>query len=565
MPSRGIPDRPEGSSETLQLRREPPQQHRAATLGGRLRAAAKLPVLAPHRPALLGLALVLDEQEGLDEQDGPDERDGPDEQDSPDERDGPERQDALRAPAESWAQLDLLRAHGRPETFARLPEPRWARGVRWAELAPPVLVFVPLGITWLGLSRATGAYQQLRSTPEGRKLADRQSFLELWQDGFQGRLHWLAFGSMAWWTLSMLIVIALLVLATGWVRRHTEQRNELAVRHAAALLTPLLTEAQLRINTLRWESPARLAGELGRGAATLGDLLRSTRSSQEAADTALAGTAATLRSVQELVTRVGRATPALADSAADVRKAIDALRTAQREGVAATAAAGEQQRAALEKLVSAAQSSLERAERQNAQVAAVAARRLEQAGDAVAALVRSAGAANEAALSEVGSRSAATLEGVQAGLHSAVSALHSSGRDLGAAGESLGGWVRETTDQGVARMARAFQLAISAAAVDLAVAVEETGRAQSERIERISQVVDRFDALLLAEADRRSAALDGLAAGAAELRAAAAALERSAAGPAEAGDPGQEAGWTPVDAPHDRSAADGAEPAGEQL
>ncbi|MFF9115819.1 hypothetical protein ACF09Y_09455 [Streptomyces massasporeus] len=480
-------------------------------MGHRLREVVGLPVLTPHRSALTGLARVLDEQEGIPVQTDP---------------------QALNASAESWAQLDLAQSYGRPETFAKLPEPWQARWAGRLELLPPVLVFVPLGVTWLGLSAATDAYQQLRSTPEGQKLADRETFLELWQNGFHGRLDGLAFGSMAWWTLGTLIVIALLVLLTGLVRRRTERRDEQATHHAAARLTPLLAEAQLRINVLRWESPARLAGELGRAAQTLGEMIRSAQDSQNSVRAALADTTAALRTVRELVAGLSAATPELTRTTQELRKAADALDTSQREAAAAAGTAGERLRGAMETVVSATQASMLHAEQQNARVAAAATERLEKVGEELTSLVRAAGAANEAALSALGDRSSTTLDEVREGLRSATGALEVSGRDLGTAGEELAEWVRRTTDQGVSEMTRAFRLAIAAAAVDLATAVEETGRVQQERTERIGQVVDRFDTLLLAEADRQRAALDGLAEGVAGLREAVAALERSAADPA---------------------------------
>ncbi|GLV50068.1 hypothetical protein TBS_06430 [Thermobispora bispora] len=108
--------------------------------------------------------------------------------------------DAVLSPelAERWCEVDLFAAFP-PEETVRPDHPgsaRWWHALLTAAgLVQPVLVFLPISITWLGLKNATTAYGELLATAGAE--AARRPFLELWQQGFDGRLPaWQRFDSV---------------------------------------------------------------------------------------------------------------------------------------------------------------------------------------------------------------------------------------------------------------------------------------------------------------------------------------------------------------------------------
>lgn len=158
---------------------------------------------------------------------------------------------------EPWTELDLLQAYARPESvsaaLADAPEHR-----AWAllEVAIGTLVFLPLLLTWFGLSRAADAYRTLIG--EDPKSAARP-FLQLWQSGFEGRLaDWSTFGHVAGSATAVILLLFLRAAVHGVRRTRTEHRADQARRTAdelLALLVPLLTRAQLLLNEQRLSSP----------------------------------------------------------------------------------------------------------------------------------------------------------------------------------------------------------------------------------------------------------------------------------------------------------------------
>lgn len=175
---------------------------------------------------------------------------------------------------EPWTELDLLHAFARPESLSAIvrDEPRrqfWS----WLEAVLGALVFVPLLLTWFGLTKASSAYEALIGSDP--KMAARP-FLQLWQSGFEGRLTgWFTFGHVAGTATGAILLLFLLAAAHG-ARRAQNDRRETAAQHAAdnlmAQLVPILTRAQLVLNEQRLSSPVRFAAELTGAAATLGRL-----------------------------------------------------------------------------------------------------------------------------------------------------------------------------------------------------------------------------------------------------------------------------------------------------
>ena len=133
------------------------------------------------------------------------------------------------------------------------------------------LVFVPLMLTWYGLTRASSAYGALTGAdPE----AAFRPFLQLWQSGFEGHLTGaFTFGHVAMSATVAIVVLFALALAHGVRRSAVARREEDADRGSGELTAGaravFLTRAQLVLNQQRSGSPQRFAAELTGAAATL--------------------------------------------------------------------------------------------------------------------------------------------------------------------------------------------------------------------------------------------------------------------------------------------------------
>lgn len=180
--------------------------------------------------------------------------------------------------------------HGAP---AAGPGRTWWRAP--LEVAPQVLVFVPILLTWLALFAATSAYQSLEGDAQARRAYAGRSFLELWQGNFGGRLtDWLSFGHVAIYTVIVVSTLIAVTVITDRMRRRdvaadraardaeraaaraaeeAARAAEDARRAALARLKPYLVRAQLELNQRRLASPARFAEELSSAAAGLRGLL----------------------------------------------------------------------------------------------------------------------------------------------------------------------------------------------------------------------------------------------------------------------------------------------------
>ncbi|MGX2995809.1 methyl-accepting chemotaxis protein [Streptomyces sp. JNUCC 64] len=246
---------------------------------------------------------------------------------------------------EPWTELDLLAAYARPESVRPAPGDEPGRGRLWGllEAALGALVFVPLLLTWVGLTRASSAYEALIGSDP--KMAARP-FLQLWQTGFDGRLTgWSTFGNVAMLATGALVVLLVLTALHG-VRRAREDRREAEAGRAAeellARLVPVLTRAQLLLNEERLPSPARFTAELTKAAGSLGSLVRRSSVTQkeltaaatavgealDGAERRLASVDAATRPLEDAVTRVETAVRTTGDG---VGKALDGVRAVSGE------------------------------------------------------------------------------------------------------------------------------------------------------------------------------------------------------------------------------------------
>lgn len=175
------------------------------------------------------------------------------------------------AELDPWTDLDLLHAYARPESIDLADgDAEEHRAWSWLEALLGALVFVPLMMTWYGLTQASSAYQAL--TGADPKAASRP-FLQLWQSGFEGHLTGaFTFGHVAMGATSAIALLCALVLVHGLRKSSVTRREESAQREAEKLsrrLVPVLTRAQLVLNAHRLTSPQRFTAELTEAAATL--------------------------------------------------------------------------------------------------------------------------------------------------------------------------------------------------------------------------------------------------------------------------------------------------------
>ncbi|MEU6276432.1 methyl-accepting chemotaxis protein [Streptomyces populi] len=253
-----------------------------------------------------------------------------------------------------WSELDLLAAYARPESLRAGTgqgggHPLWS----YAEGVLGALVFVPLMLTWYGLTRASSAYGAL--TGADPRAASRP-FLQLWQSGFEGHLTGaFTFGHVAMSATVAITLLFALVLVHGLRRSAVARREEDADRgreELLAALVPVLTRAQLVLNGRRSSSPRRFAAELTEAAVTLrrlGDkavrVQKDLTSAASAVGDAVRGAERALAgvdtSVKPLETAVGRVEAAVSDGGERVRKALDDVRDVSGEVRLAVQGAGD--------------------------------------------------------------------------------------------------------------------------------------------------------------------------------------------------------------------------------
>ncbi|WP_328970146.1 methyl-accepting chemotaxis protein [Streptomyces sp. NBC_00239] len=237
-----------------------------------------------------------------------------------------------------WTDLDLLQAYARPESLSALdaapPEAAW-----WSRLETFIgaLVFVPLLVTWLGLTRATSAYEALVGADP--KAAARP-FLQLWQSGFEGRLTGaFTFGHVALFASLTILLLLVLVTVHGVRRAKNERRADEVQRIADGLLAelvPVLTRAQLLLNERRLSSPQRFAAELAGAAVTLGKLGDKALKVHTRLDAAASAVETAVQSAEERIKHVesavrplelavGRVEAAVVGNASDIEQAVASL------------------------------------------------------------------------------------------------------------------------------------------------------------------------------------------------------------------------------------------------
>lgn len=230
--------------------------------------------------------------------------------------------DAVTDPdlAEHWCEIDLFAAFSPDDTILVDGEvatssprrPGWRRGLSGA--VGPALVFVPIFVTWLGLMMATGAYGDVLAA--GGLDAARRPFLEMWQQGFDGKLPGLfKFDNIALCTLAAIFCLICWTVFENITRNTKEDASERELRALRVRLRGALTEASLVLGQVRLSSPERFGAELNKAVADIGFVGATARKVHTELVEALTLTLEATR----------KTTDALTGSAIDVRDAVEHL------------------------------------------------------------------------------------------------------------------------------------------------------------------------------------------------------------------------------------------------
>lgn len=379
--------------------------------------------------------------------------------------------------AEGWAELDLAAAIGPP--VAAASEPRRPRLRAFVDAAPSVLVFLPIVLTWLGLAAAVHAYQSLESDATRRAAFAGRSFLELWQEGFGGRLPApLDFGWVAMYTAGVIGTLILATIGGSWLRRQDEKAEAAALASVRGALPAALFEAQLVLNRRRLASPARFAAELSRAADRLAGLIEHTERVHGEAKRLSELNIRTSGQIATAAQQLGAAVGTLDASARDVGRATTVI-----------ADASELLRRQIADGVSNAAQRLDAA-------SAEAAERLDNASAAAAARVRSLQETGAATLDGVTERFESSLTTVSAQVDRATTALRDTAQRHADA-------VDEASGRAATRIGGTYEAAVEAAAVSLASQMVQAGSELRALLDEVGEAAREHTAA--AERTERSA------------------------------------------------------------
>ncbi len=127
-----------------------------------------------------------------------------------------------------------------------------------------ILIFIPLVVTWYGISQAVQQYSALIKADPTQIT---QPFLYLWQNGFGNRLAgWQTLGSLASVDavlLGLLLVLTFLVysLSNGWKLRREQEAEALRTE-----LTDATAAAALCLTTRHWQQPTNFVNRFDESA-----------------------------------------------------------------------------------------------------------------------------------------------------------------------------------------------------------------------------------------------------------------------------------------------------------
>ncbi|MET7394598.1 hypothetical protein ABZS66_14010 [Dactylosporangium sp. NPDC005572] len=370
------------------------------------------------------------------------------------------------APDEGWADLDVVATFGRPESVAPAQLPRQSWRIALDE-APAVLVFLPVLITWFGLAIATLAYGRMLADPATRAAAEGRSFLQLWQEGFGGKLPTVFdFGHIAFGAL-VLIGLLIIVTVVGLVlRRRDDARRQARAAEVSAQLLNALVRAQLVLNQRRLASPVRFAAELSQAALLLGELLTRTGAAQDSTASLADRNARAAEELSTSIVELRGAVSTLDQTGAGVRQATETLD-------AATARLSDD-------LTHRATAAADRLE----QATAATVGRLDAASEQATTNVGRLQTAGEATLREVAGRIDGVLGDVAVRIGTTTDGLR-------AAGERFAAQMADSSRDASVHIGEFYGDAVATAAVTLAARMAEAGRELDAAVEVIRASAER--------------------------------------------------------------------------
>ncbi|MGH3810948.1 MAG: hypothetical protein ACRDUV_00640 [Pseudonocardiaceae bacterium] len=384
--------------------------------------------------------------------------------------------DALdgRANLASWATVDLVNTFGRPDLFRDRLEDRG--GEAWiTQILQSVLVFVPIIVTWIGLALATAAYQDMISAPDGTAQVAGRSFLQLWQQGFDGHLAApFTFFWMAVYTVLALTAVIAVTLRGAWRGRRAEQLKTSDRQSLMAELIPALVRAQVAACEEQHASPARFADELSGAAGQLGALLDDTLSAQQG-----------LRYFGDLAQRLSQqltiAATAVESASGELGRSADAGRTAM-EGT----------QAALAALKHTVTDHVESSTQRITAVAEQAALQTEEVGKAGEYLLAEmARRVNEQLATSV-ERQGRLLSDLTDRVDGAVQALRHACDQLSGAGTGLSATLGQAGREGAEAIAESYRLAVATVVTSLGREMTGIGANLAERVEDLQAITERY-------------------------------------------------------------------------
>jgi len=474
----------------------------AAALAALLAELGRHPELGPHREVVTELAQRLAAPNGHQNRDG--------------------------KAADGWADLDLIAALGGPVPVAAAPrvsvvvpvggraeQPWWRTTI---DALPPVLVFVPILLTWLSLFAASNAYRSLEASPSARAANAGKSFLELWQQGFAGRLPaLLSFGYVALYTVAAVGVLIVATAVGGHFHRRDERQAEddqeraeaaaerarqaadnsrAAAEHARAAaeraradMLPALVRAQAELNNRRLGTPVRFAAELSQAATELRQLLERTDHAQDSALQLAAQN-------QALSKKLGEYAVEMRGITAELQSAAELMRTAASTLANANAALGSEVVGRVE----------------------ASAGRLDQVTEQAAARVGDLVQTGETSLHGITDRFDAAMTGIRTQIDASTAAMIDAGEKYAAA-------IGDSSGRAAATIGATYQEAVARAAVGLATTMTETtneltailtvvGRSANTQLaaaRRTEEAVNAHATAVTTAADRISGAADDIA------------------------------------------------------
>jgi len=358
---------------------------------------------------------------------------------------------ALRSGTDDgWSDMDVVRIFDNAGSVGTVSHSRrsWRA---WLEEAPSVLVFFPVLVTWLGLAAATVAYGRMLGDPATRGEAEGRSFLQLWQEGFAGKLPSVFnFGHMSVVALAAIGLLVGVTVAGVVVRRRDETARSAAATAVRDRLRASLIRAQLVLNRRRLASPARFAAELSQAAQRLGELLSRTGAAQRSTASLADRNANAAERLTASITELRGAVTQLELTGGEIRSATDTLQSATnvlREDLTTRAAA------AATRLETATGSAVSR---------------MDTSSDRVAAQVASLRTTAEATLQDAAGRIDQALAGVADRIEASTDALREAGR-------AYAQTVADSSRQASVDIGQFYGEAVATAAVSLASRMAQIG------------------------------------------------------------------------------------------